>query len=186
MPLPHWASNCLKSFRSWFAQLYGTSRIGVFALALSILIAAIEFLTHLKDAREFMATALLLGLKIEPATSKVELQGWLFFVVSLWIFLSCTFFLLWIRAELRGNNDHTIRTLRGVMRAAGHICRRMFPKDHASDHTMEKAHFVYQIHRDFTAQVRRTFRVRAGKQPVYFIERGFGVRDHADPAETFA
>jgi hypothetical protein len=61
----------------------------------------------------------------------------------------------------------------------------MFPKNHVSDHTMEKAHFIYQIHKDFTAQVRRNFRVRAGKQPVYFIERGFGVRDHADPAESF-
>jgi hypothetical protein len=52
--------------RRRFEQLSGTSRIGILALTLSILIAAIEFLTHLKEARELMAAAVSLGLKIEP------------------------------------------------------------------------------------------------------------------------
>lgn len=177
---PDWASK----LRNWFEQLSGTSRLGVVVLSFSLLFALIEFLMHLKDARELLLGILLLGLRIEPQPSKVEMQGWLFFVASLEIFLSCLFFLLWIRAELGGRNDHTERTLRGVMRAAGHICNRLFPPGHLSDHTIEKVLLTYQIHKDFTTQVRRIYQIRAGVSPVYFIERGFRVRDHAAPAES--
>ncbi len=182
--MPNWLANHWKSTRNWFNQLSGTSRIGIFAVAFAILITAVEFLMHLKDARELMTSALVLGLDLDPTTTKVEMRGWLFLAISLGLFLLCTFFLLWMRAELRGNSDHTVRTLRGVMRAAGHICRRLFPQNHVSDLTMEKVHFVYQIDKNFNAQVRRTFRIRAGTSPVYFLERGFRVRDHADPTES--
>lgn len=180
----HWTSESWKRVRRWLEQLYGTSRAGVLVLASSLLLALIEFSTHLKDARELMANLILLGMRIDPEPRTIEIHGWLFFAASLEIFLLPTFFLLWIRAELRGRNDGTTRTLRGVMRAAGHICKRLFPPGHLSDHTIEKVHFIYQIHKDFTAQVRRTYQIRAGKNPVYFIERGFRVRDYADAAES--
>lgn len=184
MPVPHWLRNLSIPARRWFDQLSGTSRIGVPALVLAILIAAVDFLTHLKDARELITAAITLGLKIEPGNAKVEIRSWFFLAVSLWIFISALFFVLWIQAELRQRDDHAVRTLRGVMRAAGHICRRMFPQNHVSDLTTEKIHFVYQIDKDFTTHVRRTFKIRAGLQPVYFIERKFRVRDHADPADS--
>jgi hypothetical protein len=171
-------------FTAGWGQLSNTSKIGVLSLAFALLIVIVEFLVHLRDARELMTSFLLIGLNIEPEPHKVEIRSWLFLAVSTWMFLSCVFFFLWIRAELRGRNDHTERTLRGVMRAAGHLCRRLFPEGHSPDLTIEKIHFVYQLGKDFTAQVRRTYQVRAGKDPVYFMERGYSVRDYADPAES--
>jgi hypothetical protein len=179
-----WTDDVRKRLRSWLEQLSGTSWIGVLVLASAILIALIEFLMHLKDARQLMTSVFILGLRIEPKPDKVEIQGWLFFLAFLIIFLLASFFLLWMRAEFAERNDDTVRTLRGVMRAAGHICKRLFPAGHVSDLTIEKIHVTYQIEKDFTAQVRRIYRIRAGKAPVYFIERGFRVRDHADPADS--
>jgi hypothetical protein len=181
---PGWVVDCRRGIRRWLDQLLSTSQIGVFALAFSLLIVLIEFLMHLKDARELMTSLVVLGLKIKPQPTKVEIHDLLFFALSFGAFFSLTFFLLWIRAEYRHADDKTVRTLRGVMRAAGHICNRLFPEGDVSDLTIEKIHFVYQIQKDFTSLVRRTYQIRAGKDPVYFIERGFRVRDHADPAES--
>jgi hypothetical protein len=185
MSIPDLTKRSIQFFQHRLAGLGSTSRIGIFVLTGSFLVALIEFLMHLKDARELMTNAISLGLRIEPAPSKIEVQGWLFFVVSLGIFVSLAFFLLWMQAEFKGHNDHTVRTLRGVMRAAGNVCKRLFPPDHLTDQTYEKIHFVYQIQKDFTAQVRRTYQVRAGASPLYFVERVFRVRDYADPAESF-
>ena len=184
MKMPGWAVDRRSVVYRWMGQLSNTSKIGVLSLAFALLIVIVEFLVHLRDARELMTSFLLIGLNIEPEPHKVEIRSWLFLAVSTWMFLSCVFFFLWIRAELRGRNDHTERTLRGVMRAAGHLCRRLFPEGHSPDLTIEKIHFVYQLGKDFTAQVRRTYQVRAGKDPVYFMERGYSVRDYADPAES--
>jgi hypothetical protein len=173
-----------KEVRDWLEQLSITTRIGVLLISSTILVALIEFLMHLKDARELMTSVIQLGLRIEPKPDRVEIQGWLFFLVSLTFFLLASFFLLWIRAEFARQNDHTVRTLRGVMRAAGHICKRLFPQGHQSDLAIEKIHVTYQIQKDFTAQVRRIYRIRAGRSPIYFVERGFRVRDHADPADS--
>lgn len=174
----------MKEFRSWLKSLSTTSRIGVLLLAVSFLIGLIEFLMHLKDARDLLATFILWGLKLDPAPRTSEMANWLFVFFSVGTFLACAFFLLWLRAEFRPRNDDTVRTLRGVMRAAGHICKRMFPASHISDSTIEAVHLFYQIHRDFTAQVRREYRVRAGSTPIYFMERGFRVREYADSTES--
>jgi hypothetical protein len=179
-----WTDDARRRLRGWLEHLSETSWIGVLVIASAILVALIEFLMHLKDARELMTNVILLGLRIEPKPGRVEIQRWFFFLASLAIFLFASFFLLWIRAEFAGRNDHTVRTLRGVMRAAGHICKRLFPPGHISDLTIENIHLTYQIEKDFTTQVRRIYRIRAGKTPVYFIERGFRVRDHADPADS--
>jgi hypothetical protein len=185
MKMPGWAVGCWKKLNRWLEQLSSTSRMGVLALIFAVSFGLVEFLMHLKDARELMTSFLLIGLNIEPEPHKIEIRSWLFLAVATWMFLSFVFFLLWVRAELlRGQNDHTERTLRGVMRAAGHICRRLFPQGDLCDLTIEKIHFTYQIHKDFTTQVRRVFHIRAGKSPVYFIERGFRVLDQADPAES--
>ena len=159
MSEPGWAFDGWRGVRRWLERLSGTSWVGVFVLAFSFLIALIEFLMHLKDARELMTNVILLGLRIEPKPDRVEIQGWLFFTASLAIFLWGAFFLLWTRAELRGRNDHTVRTLRGVMRATGSICKRLFPSSHLPDLVFEKTHSVFQIERDFTTQVRRTYQI---------------------------
>jgi hypothetical protein len=185
MPTSDLAKGSIRFFRDRLAGPGNTSRIGILVLTGSLLAALIGFLMNLKDARELMTKGISLGLRIEPEPTKIEVQGWFFFVVSLGMFVSLAIFLLWVQAEFKGRSDHTVRTLRGVMRAAGNICQRLFPPGHLTDHTYEKIHFVYQIQKDFTTLVRRTYQVRAGASPIYFVERIFRVRDFADSADSF-
>jgi hypothetical protein len=174
------AHNAWADLREWFASLSQLSRLSIPLVAIAVCFGFIEFIVHLRDAREIATSVLRAGISVDPANAKLEVQPWLVVALFLLIVLNVSFLLLWIQAERRRANDKTIRTLRGVMRAAGHICNRLFPLDHASQVSIEEAHSIYNISNDFTTRVRRVYRVRAGDSPLYFLERGFRVREHAD------
>ena len=103
-----------------------------------------------------------------------------------------------LRAELIGERErvqttlevrtHRLqRTLEGGINAAVRIRDQLFPiEDRSTGKSFESVHFIYHIGKNFDAEVRRRYRIRAGESPLHFWQNSIRVPEEASPVETFA
>ena len=79
------------------------------------------------------------------------------------------------------------RTVEGGIKAAVRIRDQLFPvEERSARKSFESVEFTYYINKNFDAEVRRRYRIRAGEAPLHFWQNSIRVSNEADPIETFA
>jgi hypothetical protein len=92
-----------------------------------------------------------------------------------------------VQTTLDSRKNQLRRTLDGTVDAAARIRNQFFPPGVAGGgKTIEAVHLIYYIHKNFDAEVRRRYLIRAGKSPLHFWQSKISVSSDAAPIESLA
>jgi hypothetical protein len=92
-----------------------------------------------------------------------------------------------VQATLTARNVRLQRTLNGSIRAASMIQNQLFPAvANGAGKSFEFVKFIYYANKCFDVEVRRQYRIRAGKTPIHFWQNSISVSPYAGAVETFA
>jgi hypothetical protein len=161
----------------------------VLVYAFGTIIAVAVLLDRIEKLRRFLQEALLAG--ISPHYSNQQLGNWLFASITTLALLVIALALLYWQAEwkrsiaaknLDERKTKAYRTLQGMMRAAQRIRTQSYPEMRARK-AFKKIDLKYLIKKDFTAEVTRTYTLRAVDQELHFWLESYQVLDVADSAE---
>jgi hypothetical protein len=73
----------------------------------------------------------------------------------------------------------------GTIKATSKVRSQLFPPPKGAGKTFEEVHLTYHIARNFDADVRRRFVLRAGAEPLHFWQTGIRASDDAEAADMF-
>lgn len=186
------------SVASWFKK--SPWNIIWFVVGFFVFGGLVDLVKHLTELRADVAWVVLAGTQ-HPADATVK--TWFVFALVSLVCLLAIFVLLYVQVRLNSRSQlHTLhkaqselgnsrsrltesgnvaqKTLDGMMTAANRIREQLFPPSKKLIHSYVRIHHIYRIHKNFDAEVRSEYEIRASNDRVHFLEIRLQVEPEAD------